>query len=313
MQVLRPENDPYPTRCETEARIIERREPAIWSRRGGASPLTPEQETFYEEKGYLFLEGLFSESEIAALRQEAEQLKRRQQGDERYDVIVEPNSEEVRSVFRVHEMSAVFDRLIADERLLGIAERILDDAVYTHQSRVNYKPAFKGKEFDWHSDFETWHSEDGMPRMRAFSMSITLSENTPHNGPLMLMPGSHKHFVSCIGATPEYNYKQSLQRQRFGVPDAKTLAEMAERCGIVAPTGPAGSVLIFDCNTLHGSNSNITPWPRNNVFFVYNALSNRLVQPFGRTRPRPEFLATREQLRPIRQSKEVREGTRKTA
>ena len=305
--------DPYPTRYGREPKILPREEPVIWSQKGRGGALTRDQEDFYEENGYLFLEGLFSDDEVAALRAEADRLREVQQGDDRYDVIVEPNSEEVRSVFRVHEMSPVFDRLIADERLVEIAEQILDDAVYTHQSRVNYKPAFRGKEFDWHSDFETWHSEDGMPRMRAFSMSITLSANTPHNGPLMLMPGSHKHFISCVGETPEYNYKQSLKRQQFGVPDGDTLTEMAERCGIVAPTGPAGSVLIFDCNTLHGSNSNITPWPRNNVFFVYNALSNRLEQPFGRTRPRPEFLATREQVRPIRQSREARKAEKQPA
>src|SRR3546814_10756649 len=44
-------------------------------------------------------------------------------------------------------------------------------------SRLNYKPGFKGKEFYWHSDFETWHVEDGMPQMRALSMSILLAEN----------------------------------------------------------------------------------------------------------------------------------------
>lgn len=304
MQSQKAIQDPYPTREDDKPRVIPREEPVIWSAKGSCPRLTREQEDFYEENGYLFLESLFSEDEIEELRAEGERLKKEQQGDDRYDVIVEPGSEEVRSIFRLHEMSSVFDRLIADERLLSIAEHLLDDAVYTHQSRVNYKPAFRGKEFDWHSDFETWHSEDGMPRMRAFSMSITMSENTPHNGPLMLMPGSHKHFVSCVGKTPEYNYQQSLKRQQFGIPDGETLTEMAERCGIVAPTGPAGSVLIFDCNTLHGSNSNITPWPRSNVFFVYNAMQNMIREPYGRTKPRPEFLATREQVRPIRRAEQ---------
>lgn len=44
---------------------------------------------------------------------------------------------------------------------------------------------------------------------------------------------------------------------------------------------------------MHGSNSNITPWPRVNAFIVYNAVSNRLVEPFGAPAPRPEFLAAR--------------------
>ena len=44
---------------------------------------------------------------------------------------------------------------------------------------------------------------------------------------------------------------------------------------------------------MHGSNGNITPFPRANAFMVYNAVSNRLVAPFGPKTPRPEFIAAR--------------------
>lgn len=52
-------------------------------------------------------------------------------------------------------------------RLLNVARQILGSEVYIHQFRANMKPGFLGKEFYWHSDFETWHVEDGMPSMRA--------------------------------------------------------------------------------------------------------------------------------------------------
>jgi ectoine hydroxylase len=58
-------------------------------------------------------------------------------------------------------------------------------------------------------------------------------------------------------------------------------------------------VIVFDCNTMHGSNGNITPLPRANAVIVYNAVSNRLVAPFGAPAPRPEFIATRT-VEPIR-------------
>jgi len=56
---------------------------------------------------------------------------------------------------------------------------------------------------------------------------------------------------------------------------------------------------VFDCNTMHGSNGNITPYGRSNAFIVFNAWSNRLVAPFGDTKPRPEFIAHREVDGPI--------------
>src|SRR5690606_5167561 len=132
------------------------------------------------------------------------------------------------------------------------------------------------KEFYWHSDFETWHVEDGMPSMRALSMSIALTENYSTNGPLLLIPGSHRKFVACEGETPEQHFKSSLKKQDYGVPDAKNLADLVKANGIVEVRGKPGSVCLFDCNILHGSNSNISPFPRSNVFFVYNAMSNRV-------------------------------------
>ncbi|HAW29150.1 MAG TPA: ectoine hydroxylase, partial [Planctomycetaceae bacterium] len=50
----------------------------------------------------------------------------------------------------------------------------------------------------------------------------------------------------------------------------------------------------FDCNTMHGSNGNITPYPRSNLFFVYNSIWNQLANPFCNQKPRPEFIASRE-------------------
>jgi ectoine hydroxylase len=130
--------------------------------------------------------------------------------------------------------------------------------------------------------------------MRALSISVLLAPNTANNGPLMLMPGSHRSYVACIGETPDDHYRQSLQKQEYGVPDRASLTTLAEAHGIVAPTGDPGTIIIFDCNMMHGSNGNITPFPRSNAFIVYNALSNRLATPFGGMAPRPTFVATRE-------------------
>ncbi|HZG79475.1 MAG TPA: phytanoyl-CoA dioxygenase family protein, partial [Brevibacillus sp.] len=72
------------------------------------------------------------------------------------------------------------------------------------------------------------------------------------------------------------------------------LAKLVEKHGIDTMTGPAGSVVLFDCNTMHGSNSNISPLPRSNVFMVYNSVENKLVAPFSGQQPRPDYIATRE-------------------
>ena len=120
-----------------------------------------------------------------------------------------------------------------------------------------------------------------------------LTDNNEFNGPLMLIPGSHQHFVPCQGETPDENWKNSLKSQQTGVPSQDILAELAERGGIQAPKGPAGSLLLFECNTLHASNENMSPWSRSNLFFVYNSVDNLLEESFSAPGRRPEYLSAR--------------------
>jgi ectoine hydroxylase len=285
--------DLYPSRCSPDAAVLPRVDPVVHARWTAAAPLTAAQTQQFETLGYIVLPNLLGADEIARLQAEAVRLRGQSEGLRPKTVIAERQGKEIRSIFDIHLQSPVMRALARHPRLVDIAAFLLDDDVYVHQSRLNYKPGFSGREFYWHSDFETWHVEDGMPRMRALSASILLAENTELNGPLMLMPGSHRHFVACIGATPDDHYLQSLKKQEYGVPDRDSLAELARAHGIVSITGAAGAVILFDCNVMHGSNGNITPDPRSNAFIVYNAVSNRLQAPFGGTKPRPEFIAAR--------------------
>ena len=69
---------------------------------------------------------------------------------------------------------------------------------------------------------------------------------------------------------------------------------MIHEGGIVTAKGNAGSAIFFDCNMMHGSNGNITPYPRSNAFFVYNSVKNMLTDPFCGLDPRPDYIASRD-------------------
>jgi ectoine hydroxylase len=298
--VTAPVKDPYVSRAQPTWEIAERVDPVVWSdpAAGAAGgPLSSADLERYATTGYLVLPNLFSAAEVATLVTEAHRLEAEADRG-RDDVIVEPGSDAVRSVFRVHRDSPVMRGFIDDARLAGAARQLLGGDVYIHQSRVNFKAAFEGKAFPWHSDFETWHIEDGMPRMRALSASILLTANTEHNGPLLVIPGSHRRYVRCVGETPEDHFRQSLRRQEYGVPDRAALCRLAEEGGYASCIGSPGTVVLFDCNLMHGSGGNITSLPRHNVFVVYNSVANRLVQPYGGTSPRPDFLAERDAVSP---------------
>ncbi|MCC4271747.1 ectoine hydroxylase [Marinobacter nauticus] len=298
-------DDFYPTRLERPAESFERKDPVIHSqgtdRHNG--PLSETELARYERDGFLVFNNFLDQETVKRFRDDLRAYENDDSILRSEGTITEPGKQEIRSIFGIHELSDRFDQLTRESRLLDMVHQLLGSDAYIHQSRINFKPGFHGKGFDWHSDFETWHAEDGMPRMRAVSFSIALTDNTPFNGPLMLIPGSHKTFVPCVGRTPEDNYQSSLKKQKLGVPNEQDLQKMADQYGIQAPTGPAGSLIIFECNTLHASNANMSPWPRSNLFFVYNSVENRLEQPFCGNKPRPDFLGNRshtEALRPVR-------------
>ena len=291
-------HDAYPSRIGDEAAILGRLDPVVYPADPGRAPLAPSLVEQYRRDGFVVLEDLFSIHEISLLQEELNCLREQADNDSETR-IHEPADNTLRSIFAIHQSNTRFERLSCDSRLVDVARYLLDDEVYIHQSRLNYKPGFRGKEFYWHSDFETWHVEDGMPRMRALSMSITLTENNACNGALMLIPGSHKSFVACEGLTPQNHFRDSLRKQEYGVPSDALLNQLVKEGGIVTADAKPGSVIVFDCNTMHGSNGNITPWPRSNAFFVYNAMSNRVVAPFCKQAPRPEYICTRQEFRPV--------------
>ncbi|WP_229333002.1 ectoine hydroxylase [Halomonas sp. KAO] len=299
---MRDMQDLFPTRLERKLGMFERIDPVVHSDDGQrvSGPLSQEELDEFEVNGFLSFENFFDREEMQAFIQELREYEEDEDLKLSEGAVLEPGKQEIRSIFGIHTISERFSRLTRDPRLLAMVQQILGSDVYIHQSRINYKPGFKGKGFNWHSDFETWHSEDGMPRMRSLSCSIILTDNGEFNGPLMLIPGSHKYFIPCVGRTPENNYKESLKSQEIGVPDAASLKSMMVENGIEAPKGDSGSLVMFECNTLHGSNINMSCWPRSNLFFVYNSVENTLHDPYCGNKPRPEFLAARKDWEPLK-------------
>ena len=284
--------DRYPTRSSARSAIFPRRDPVVWSD-PAAGPADSDQLLAHQRSGFHAVD-LLSPGEVQHHWRELERLTADPQvrADER--TVVEKGTDEVRSIFDVHHLSPAIVDLVHDPRVLDRARQILGSEVYVHQSRINYMHDFRGGGFYWHSDFETWHAEDGMPAPRAVSLSIALTDNYPFNGGLMLMPGAHRSFVSCAGETPAENYKSSLVEQRAGVPGENDITRLAYEHGIEQFTGPAGSALWFDSNSMHGSGNNITPFPRSNIFIVFNSVHNTLDEPFAAKHPRPEFVASRD-------------------
>ncbi|WP_228000647.1 ectoine hydroxylase [Nocardia australiensis] len=278
--------DRYPTRLVGPSSHLDRTDPTVWGR------IEHEGLANFDADGFAILDALLTPDEVADFSAEIDRLAGDPALREDDRCIVEKASNRVRSIFEVHRLSAAIADLVSQPRIVGLARQVLGSDVYIHQSRVNYMPGFRGTGFYWHSDFETWHAEDGLPAPRAVSLSIALTDNYPVNGSLMVMPGSHRTFVPCAGSTPAEHYRESLQEQEIGVPTRADITALANECGITQFTGAAGSALLFDSNIMHGSSNNITPYPRSNIFVVFNSVENTAQEPFAAPAPRPGYIGS---------------------
>jgi ectoine hydroxylase len=126
-----------------------------------------------------------------------------------------------------------------------------------------------------------------MPEARAMNIAVFLDEVKPINGPLMLIPKSHKQ-----GTLPAGHDEQTTSYPLWTL-DKETVTRLADEAapwgGIVAPTGKPGSVLMFHGNLVHASPPNITPYPRKIVYLTLCAVSNHITK-----FTRPEWIAHRD-------------------
>lgn len=246
--------------------------------------LTAQQLEQFDRDGYLFLPGHFSREEIRPLVEEVPRLYLQH----RPENVREKGSDAVRTNFAAHLYSAPFARLARHPRMVKPVEQIFGERVYMHQFKINGKNAFDGDVWQWHQDYGTWLNDDLMPEPRAMNVAIFLDDVNHYNGPLMFIPGSHK--LGVLDASHDTT-TTSYPLWTINDENIRKLVENAgdREGGIVAPTGPAGSMLLFHSCLVHASGSNLSPWNRVAVYLSLCAVSNHI-----RRFKRPEWIAHRD-------------------
>jgi ectoine hydroxylase len=232
----------------------------------------------FETEGYLFLPEVFTRHEAALLRREAERVYKLDREE-----VWRETSGTARTAFAAHTYNEGFRRLGRHPRLIEPVMQLLGGPVYMHQYKVNAKAAFDGEVWQWHQDYGTWRRDDDMPEPRAMNIAVFLDDVTAANGPLLFIPGSHKQGVLAAG------HDLGTTSYPLWTLDRETVTQLAERGGCVAPTGPAGSVLLFSSLLVHASPPNISPFGRTIVYLSLCHVDNHI-----RRFKRAEWIAHRD-------------------
>lgn len=272
--------DLYETRKNSTYSIIDRIDKVSYSK---PESLTQDQFNDYNNNGFLRIKNFFNKEIIEIAKNECYNLFENNEG---YYVNKEPKSNKVRSILNVHKNLNILPLLGSE--IINMVESLLGDNIYMHQSRINYKDGLDSNGWNWHSDFETWHSKDGMPRMRALTVMIPIDDNTINNGCLNFIPKSHLKYISCpmvSNLTPEDEFSEQVE----GVPDYESIMSIKDKYNVEIFNAEckSGDLILFDCNTLHYSAANTTNEKRTNLYLVLNSLKNKLVKPFNEANHRP--------------------------
>lgn len=241
--------------------------------------LSHEQIQQFQETGYLMLPNLFSAGEALVLKQAAADVY----AMDREEVVREKDGSTPRTAFAAHRYNEAFRRLGQHPRLVEPVMQLLDGPVYMHQYKVNAKAAFDGDVWQWHQDYGTWSRDDLMPEARAMNIAMFVDDVTEFNGPLWIIPNSHRDGVLKAG--------HDLQTTSYPLwtLDKEKVAELAEAGGIFSAKGEAGSVLMFHSNIVHASSPNLSPWGRTIVYLSLCHVDNHI-----RQFKRPEWIAHRD-------------------
>lgn len=229
--------------------------------------LDPAQLAQLQTQGFLVLPSLFSDQEVDVLSAEVDTLL----ADARPENALEADGKEVRNLHSIHRRSKIFDRLARHPRLLEPARQIVgeDTALYLQQCKINLKAPFVGAGYEWHTDFATHHSRDGVPQPLALNLHVFLDDVTEFNGPLYFAPGSHRMNVPAVKSVDGQAW------ELWTIPN-DTVRDVVNKTGLVSIKGPRGTGLIFGDLLLHVSGHNVSPWGRRIVSSIVNPVHNRM-------------------------------------
>lgn len=253
--------------------------------------LSKSQALFYQENGYLIVENLFSEAEINKLKSATKIFEDLKSSP---NVICEDNGE-IRSVFAPQEHEASFEWLYKERRLIEIVEQLVHNKVYLYQYKLNNKMALKGKAWEWHQDFPYWHLDDGVETPNLVSAMILFQNTNTYQGPLLLLPGSHKYGVVNFQdkahlKNGKANLLNSLNADLKYTVHSDFLKDYFTNNNIIEAVGPTGTCIFFHPNLFHASTSNISPFDRKTAIITYNDVANK---PKKETEKRPEYICSR--------------------
>lgn len=224
--------------------------------------LSPEQISFYHEKGYLVVEDVLSADELSALQRVTDEFVERSraisQHNDVYDLETNhsperPRLRRIKNPIAQHE---VYDQTLRHPGILDRVEQLIGPGVRRQNTKLNMKEPDHGSAVEWHQDWAFYpHTNDDV-----LAVGVCIDDMTEENGCMLMVPGSHKGELYShhengvfVGAVSDSTFEPGET--------AKCLVK-------------AGGITIHHARTLHASTPNHSANPRRLLLFEYCSLDS---------------------------------------
>jgi ectoine hydroxylase-related dioxygenase (phytanoyl-CoA dioxygenase family) len=228
--------------------------------------LTDAQRAAYDRDGVIVVPDVFSAAEIAELSRVTDEFvaasARVAANDAVYDLEDSHSATEprVRRLKAPHNIHPTYFRASRNAKIVAILKDLWG-SVRFDTGKLNMKSAGYGAPVEWHQDWAFYpHTNDDLA-----AVGIMLDDIDLENGPMMVVPGSHKGPI----------YDHHGPNGRFcGAMDPLRLAQDGSDVGLsraLPCLGKAGSVTVHHVRAVHGSATNFSGRERRFLLYQYRA------------------------------------------
>jgi ectoine hydroxylase-related dioxygenase (phytanoyl-CoA dioxygenase family) len=208
--------------------------------------ISDKEANFYHENGYIVVDDVYSMDEVNAMRAVVEELveKSREVSDHNdiYDLepAHSPENPRVRRIKEPFKVHPLYREMVEHPNIISIMKKLIGVNQRLHGGKINIKAASFGSPVEWHQDWAFYpHTNDDV-----LAIGVMLDDMTEENGPLLIMPGSHK------GPTYDHHADGSFAGA-INPNDCPLDFSKAARV-----TGKAGACSFHHVRAVHGSEQN---------------------------------------------------------
>lgn len=226
---------------------------------------TTEIKKFYDEHGFVVVENVFSENQIAPIRARLEEIIAEpsrapagvnvgRENDTLAAGAQNDNAENpVRNIGFMVRHDAAFQKFARNPQILELVRALIGPRVRVFRDQALQKPP-GGQAKPLHQDLSYFRVQPADELVTAW---VALEDATTENGCMIYVPASHRHGLFDITHDPD--------RPTHHVPDTRGLQIEDE---VLCPV-PAGAVIFHHGYTLHRSDVNTTQSWRKSVQLHY--------------------------------------------